>query len=77
MLLGIQAGAVCEELLPWGGLMQEKFMENWLLWEGPLHGAGDECKESSPEEEGAAETRCDELATTPFPSTCAIGRGER
>jgi len=30
-------------------------------------GAGAEGEESSPEEEGAAETRCDELTVTPIP----------
>ncbi|KAK4832494.1 hypothetical protein QYF61_023541 [Mycteria americana] len=40
----------------WEGLTLEKFMENCLSWKGPHTGAGEECEESSPEEEGAAET---------------------
>ena len=42
-------------------------MEDCLLWEGPHTGAGEECEESFPEEEGAAETTCGELTTTPIP----------
>jgi len=37
-------------------------MEDCLPWVGPHAGAGAEC-----EEEGAAETMCDELTTTPIP----------
>ena len=56
---------------PWEGLTLEKFMEDCLPWEGPHAGAGEEC-----EEEGAAETTCDELTATPHsPSPCAT-RGE-
>ena len=51
----------------WEGLALEKFMEDCLLWEGPHAGAGEEREESSPEGEGAAETTCDELTTTPIP----------
>jgi len=46
----------------WKRPMLKKFMENRLPWEGLYTGAGEEC-----EEEGAAETTCDELTTTPFP----------
>jgi len=63
---------------PWEGLMLEKFMEGCLPWEGPHAGAEEECEESSPEEEGAVETTCDELTTTPVPhspSPCTAGRG--
>jgi len=42
--------------------MLERFVENCLPWEGPYTGAGEEC-----EEEGAAETKCDELTITPIP----------
>jgi len=55
----------------WEGAMLEKFMEDCLLWEGPHTGAGEEC-----EEEGAAETKCDELTTTPIPHPPALLRGE-
>jgi len=46
----------------WEGLTLEKFMEDCLPWEGPHTGAGAEC-----EEEGVAETMCDELTTAPIP----------
>ncbi|GAB0176110.1 zinc finger and BTB domain-containing protein 5 [Grus japonensis] len=52
---------------PWEGFMLEKLVEDCLLWEGPHAGAREECEESSPEEEGAAETTCDELTPTPIP----------
>ncbi|KAK4827778.1 hypothetical protein QYF61_021731 [Mycteria americana] len=52
---------------PWEGLTLKKFVEDCLPWEGPHAGAGEECEESSPEEEGAAETTCDELTATPIP----------
>ena len=45
--------------------------------EGPQTGAGAECEESSPEEEGAAETTCGELTTTPVPRPPAPLRGRR
>jgi len=53
-------------------------MENCLLWEGPHTGAGAECEEFSPEEEGAAETACDGLTTTSIPRSLALlGGGGR
>ena len=52
-------------------------MEDCILWEGPQAGAGAECEESSPEEEGAAETRCDELTTTPIPRPPVLLGGRR
>ena len=54
------------------GLTLEKFMEDCLPWEGPHGGAGEEC-----EEEGAAETTCDELTTTPIPRPPVPLRGRR
>jgi len=36
-------------------------MESSLLWEGPHSEAGEEC-----EEEGAADTMCDELTVAPI-----------
>ena len=47
---------------PWEGPTLEKFVEDCLPWEGPHAGAGEEC-----EEEGVAETTCDELTETPIP----------
>jgi len=57
---------------PWEGLTLEKFVENCLLWLGPHAGSGAEC-----EEEGAAETRCDELTATPIPHPPAPLGGKR
>jgi len=56
------AGLLAGLVTPWEGPMLEKFMEDSVLWEGPHVGAGEEC-----EEEGVAETMCDELITTPIP----------
>jgi len=39
-----------------------QFVDSCLPWEGPRAGAGEEG-----EEEGAAETTCDELTTIPIP----------
>jgi len=57
---------------PQEGPTLEKFMENSLPWVGPHAGAGEEC-----EEEGAAETMCGKLTTTPFliPLRCSGGGG--
>jgi len=55
----------------------EKFVENCLLWEGPHAGAGAECEEPSPAEEGAAETACGELTATPIPCPPALLGGRR
>jgi len=46
--------------------MLEKFVEDCLLCVGPHAGAGEDC-----EEEGVAETTCDELTTTPLPHSSA------
>lgn len=50
--------------------MLEKFMEDYLLWEGLHAGAGEEC-----EEEKGAETACDKLTTAPIPHPPALLRG--
>jgi len=51
-----------KDCTPWKGPTLEQFMDNCLLWEGPHAGAGAEC-----EEEGAAETACNELTAAPIP----------
>jgi len=54
-------------------------VKNCLPWEGPHAGAGEECEESPPEEEGAADTTCDELTIAPIPHAPAMlgcGRGK-
>jgi len=43
-------------------------MEDCLPWKAPHTGAGAEC-----EEEGAAETMCDELTAVPTPLRCSGG----
>jgi len=57
---------------PWEELMLEKFVKNCLPWDRPQAGAGEEC-----EKEGAAETPCDELTTTPIPHPPAPLEGRR
>lgn len=47
--------------IQWEGLMLAKLMEDCLLWERPHAGEGKKCKESSSEDERAAETTCDEV----------------
>jgi len=44
------------------GPVLEKFVEDFFPWVGPHTGAVKEC-----EEEGMAETKCDELTQSPFP----------
>jgi len=59
---------------PWEGPILEKFTENCLPWEGHHAGA-----EEEHEEEGAAETKRDELTTTliPCPPVPLSGRRQR
>ena len=61
---------------PWEGLRLEKLAEDCLPWVGPHAGAGEGCEESSPEEEGAAETGSDELTATPIPRPPVLLEGE-
>jgi len=66
-----------KDCIPVEGTTLEQFVENCLLYEGPHAAVGAECEESSPEEEGAAETTCDVLTATsiPWPLCCSGGRG--
>lgn len=50
-------GAFFGDLRPEGRTLLEKFMD-CLSWEGSHTGAGKECEESLPGEEGAAKTMC-------------------
>jgi len=61
----------------WEGLALMRFTEDFLPWEGPHAGVGEECEESSPEEEAAAETMCDELTTVPTPCPPVLLGGRR
>jgi len=64
---GPTLGQFVKSCSPWEGLMLEELVEDLLPWEGTHAGAGAECEEASPEEEGAAEKTCDELTTGPIP----------
>jgi len=68
------AGAVWEELQPVG-----RTHTGEACGELSHTGEGAECEESSPEEEGVAETACDELNATlvPHPPALLEGRRER
>jgi len=66
------AGPVHEELQPMGRTHTGAVMEDCLPREGPHAGAGAEC-----EEEGAAETTCDELTAVPIPCRPAPLAGRR
>jgi len=52
--------------------MLGQFTENYLPWAGPHAEAREEC-----EEEGAAETTCDELTTTPIPNRIEVEPGKK
>jgi len=56
--------------------MMEQSMEYCLLWKGPHAGDGLSVRSPCPEEEGAAETTCDELTVTPTPRPSAPLGGE-
>lgn len=53
------------------------FMEDWIVWKGPLLEQGISVRNSSPEEEGVTETACDELTTALItcPPELLEGRG--
>lgn len=52
-----KGGMFMENCSQWEGLILEKVIEDCLLWEGAHTGVREEHEESSPEEEGVAETR--------------------
>jgi len=54
--------ATHEELQPVGRTYVGEFLKDCIQWAGPHAGAGEEC-----EEEGLAETTCDELTSPPIP----------
>lgn len=59
----------------WEGLLLEKFGKDCLLLEEPQ--AEEEFEYSAPEEKGAAEKMCDELATDPTYCPLHHWRGRR
>ncbi|KAJ7415373.1 hypothetical protein WISP_78595 [Willisornis vidua] len=64
---------------PWEELTLEEFVGSVSYGRGPLSGAGEECEESCPEEEGVAKTVCDEQIAAPVscPHTLLGWRRER
>jgi len=56
---------------PWEGPTSDKFVKDCFMWDRPHAGAGEKR-----EEEGATETMCDELTTTPIPLVL-LGVGRR
>lgn len=56
--------------------MLEKFMKDYIPWEGSHTGA-EECKESFSWIEEVAETMCDELTAATFPHPPALLEGRR
>ena len=72
LMEGTHTTAVLEELQPMGRTHVVQFMKDSILWEGPHAGKEEEC-----EEEGAAETTCDELTATPIPHPPAMLRGSK
>lgn len=69
---GTHAIAVLEDLSPQEGLMLEKFVKDCLPWETPHAGGGKDL-----EEEGAANTKHEELMATPLLQYSALLRGSR
>jgi len=64
---------VCwQNLWPYGGPMLEQFMEDCLLWKGPTLEQGKSVRSPPPEEEGVAESSCDELTAGPVPRPPAL-----
>jgi len=58
---GLLAGLVIPPML------EQQFLKDCAPWEGPTLGQGKSVRSPLPEEEGAAETTCDELTVTPVP----------
>ena len=56
---------------PWEALTLEKFAEDCTSWEAPNDGTGEQC-----EEQGAADTKCYGLTTTPVPQPPEPLRGK-
>ena len=71
-MAGTHCGAVCGELQPVGRTHVGEVCGELSPWEGPHAGAEEQC-----EEEGAAETTCDEQTTTPIPCPLALLGGRR
>jgi len=74
---GPTLGQFVKSFSPWEGLTLEKFVENYLPGEGLTLEQGKSVRSLPPEEEGAAETTCDELTTIPIPRPAALLGGRR
>ena len=61
----------------WEGPMLERFVENCLPWDGLMLEQGKRVRSLPPEEEAAAEIRCDELTATPVPCPPVLLGGRR
>jgi len=57
--------------------MMEQFMEDCLLRVGPHAGTEESVRSPPPEEEGAAEKKCDELIAAPLPHPPVLLWGRR
>jgi len=64
---GTHAGAVCEELQPVGWTHIGEICGELSPVRGTSRWSRGSVRSPPPEEEGAAETTCDELTTTPIP----------
>ena len=72
---GTHAGAVCEELQPVGRTHVGEVCGGLSAMGGTPRWSRGGVRSPPPEEEEAAETRCDELTTTPIPLRCWRGGG--
>jgi len=73
---GLHTGAVCEELQPLEGLTLGKFVDSCLHERDPTLETRKSVRSPPPEEEGVAETTCDELTVTPTPCPpVLLGKG--
>jgi len=70
-------GEFVKSCSPWAGLVLRSLWRTISRERDLQAGAGEECEESSPEEEGVAETTCDELTVTPIPHPPVPLREER
>ena len=70
------AGLLAGLVTLWGPTLEQPVPEGLRPVGGTHAGAGTECEASSPEEEGAAETACDELTATRIPRPPALLGGK-
>jgi len=73
---GPTLGQFMKSCSPWEGLMLEQFLEDCLHGRDPTL-EQKSARSPSAEEEGAAETTCDELTVTPIPHPPVLLGGRR